>query len=85
MIFGIACKVLRKAHKLTQTELAEKLGVSIASVHSFEYGRRNSFEMLVTVCNYFQVPVWKAVKILEETTEETQLKIKFLEALNGNN
>lgn len=47
---------LRKKRKLSQGELAEKLGISPSSVGMIEQGRRKpSFELLNTIANFFEV------------------------------
>ena len=56
MNFNIRLKQLRQKHKLTQSELAEILGLKPTAVSNYE-SRRNepSFEKLIAVSRYFDV------------------------------
>ncbi|TFJ72433.1 transcriptional regulator [Carnobacterium maltaromaticum] len=49
--FGVKLKTLRKAKKITQAELANKIGVSKWAVTSYEQGRTSpSVEVLIKIC-----------------------------------
>ncbi|HDT9276029.1 TPA: helix-turn-helix domain-containing protein [Listeria monocytogenes] len=49
--FGDKLKSLRKSKKMTQAELASKIGVSKWSVTSYEQGRTSpSVEVLIKIC-----------------------------------
>lgn len=56
MNFNIRLKQLRQKHKLTQSELAEILGLKPTAVSNYE-SRRNepSFEKLIALSRYFDV------------------------------
>lgn len=57
-IFGSKLKELRKEEKLTQEELAEKMGVSKTTIVNYENGNRKvPLEVVVKLANYFNVPV----------------------------
>ena len=56
--FGNKLKELRKARHLSQSDLGHIIGVSRATVGSWECGRRNiSISDLEKVCNYFKLPI----------------------------
>lgn len=53
-ILGKNIKEARKRNNMTQSELAEKLGVSKQVVSSYENGKRSpSYEMLLKIANVF--------------------------------
>lgn len=55
-MLNIRLKELREAHSLTQTELAEKLGVSKQSVSNWENDNiQPSIEMLIKMADLFAV------------------------------
>lgn len=57
-LFGRRLKVLRKANKLNQAELAEKVGIETKYLSNIETGRRSpSFEKIVALADALQVPV----------------------------
>lgn len=54
---GEKIKELRERANMTQTELAENIGVSKSMVSAYEKGIRNpSFKVLNQLCDIFQVP-----------------------------
>ncbi len=54
---GSKIKELRERSGMTQTDLAEKIGVSKSMVSAYEKGIRNpSFKVLYQLCDIFQVP-----------------------------
>lgn len=54
--FGIMLKDARKAHNLTQAELAEILNISLPYVKDLERSRSNpSYEMLERIIRYFNL------------------------------
>lgn len=54
--FGIKLKELRKARDVSQSELGDILGVSRATVGSWECGRRNiTIKHLEALCEYFKL------------------------------
>lgn len=56
--FGNKLKELRKARHISQDELGFVLGVSRATVGSWESGRRNiSVRHLEALCNYFKLDI----------------------------
>lgn len=51
-------KVLRKAHKLTQTDVATYLGVTVSAYGNYELGQREpDFDTLSKLADYFHVSV----------------------------
>lgn len=49
-------KQLRETANLTQSDMAEILGVKLQSYQRFEYGsRRPSLDVLIALADYFQV------------------------------
>lgn len=58
MAFNSALKKLRLQDRLTQTELADKLGVGKSTISMWENGERKpSYEMLEAIADYFNVPM----------------------------
>ena len=54
--FGKILRELRNTQQLTQTQLAEKLGVSFSSISMYERGEREpDFETLEAIADYFNV------------------------------
>lgn len=58
MNMGEKIKRIRKAHNMTQEELASKIGVSTNSVHRYEHGTRNiSFDTLEKIASVFGMSI----------------------------
>lgn len=54
--FAANLKLLRTNHSLSQSELAERLGISKSSVSMYEQGRREpDFHVLGMIADFFQV------------------------------
>lgn len=59
MELGARIKKIRKQYKLTQNELAKKLGISTQMIVNYENGLRNiSLEKLQQIANVFSLPVY---------------------------
>ena len=57
-ILGKNIREARKRNNMTQSELAEKLGVSKQVVSSYENGKRSpSYEMLLKIANVFYTTI----------------------------
>src|SRR5580704_9844537 len=57
-LFGRRLKILRKAKKLNQAELAEKIGIETKYLSNLETGRRSpSFEKTVALAKALDVPM----------------------------
>lgn len=57
-LFGRRLKVLRKAKKLNQAELAEKVGIETKYLSNLETGRRSpSFDKAIELAKALDVPV----------------------------
>jgi transcriptional regulator with XRE-family HTH domain len=57
-LFGRRLKVLRKANKLNQDDLAEKVGIETKYLSNIETGRRSpSFEKTVALAKALEVPM----------------------------
>ena len=57
-VIGVNIKKLRMEKKITQTELAEKIGVKRSTVAAWETGKRSpDFENIGAVARFFGVPV----------------------------
>lgn len=55
-MLGDKIKELRKKHKITQFELAEKLGITPSAVGMYEQNRREpNYEILDLICKIFSV------------------------------
>lgn len=56
MTFNLRLKQLRQRHKLTQSELAEILGLKPTAISNYESKRNEpSFDKLIALSNYFDV------------------------------
>ena len=56
MPFNLRLKQLRQRHKLTQSELAEILGLKPTAISNYESKRNEpSFDKLIALSNYFDV------------------------------
>ena len=54
--FGLKLLVLRRKRKLSQSEIAELLGVTATQISDMENGKSGTtLEKLVTLCEYYQV------------------------------
>lgn len=93
--FGDKLKALRKSKKLTQAELASKIGVSKWAVTSYEQGRTSpSIEVLIKICETLDTSSDYMLGIsdtlpLEMTTvglsdEEIRLLLQFLNLVEQN-
>lgn len=57
-LFGRRLKILRKAKKLNQAQLAEKIGIETKYLSNLETGRRSpSFEKMVALAKALDVPM----------------------------
>lgn len=58
MNIGEKIKMLRKAHNMTQEELASKIGIAANSLHRYEHGTRNiSCKMLEKIASVFGMSI----------------------------
>ena len=57
---GQNIKELRVKNNLTQSELASKIGVSVASIRRWEKGKfqRTKISYIVSIADYFNVPLY---------------------------
>ena len=93
--FSERFKELRSSRKLSQQELADKLGISKSSVNMYERGEREpGLEMLETIADFFNVDMDyllgktltanQALEHKEKSTPQTErdvLKQKIIELL----
>src|SRR5258706_4266622 len=58
-LFGTRLKALRKSRKLSQAQLAEKIGVGTKFLGDLETARRSpSFETIVSIAKELDVPIY---------------------------
>ena len=58
VLIGKRIKELRRKYKLTQTELAEKVGVTKSTIAAYENdSRQPSYEVLIKMANAFKVSI----------------------------
>lgn len=77
--FGIILKNTRKAHNLTQSELAEILDISLPYVKDLERSRSNpSYEMLERIIHYFNLSADDLFYPSRNTEDCTRKKIERL-------
>lgn len=68
-LIGERLKELRKIKKLTQEDVAEKLGISFQQIQKYENGKnRISFSRLYEISNFMKVPLESFVSNVERTT-----------------
>lgn len=63
-LVGDAIKQMRKEQKLTQKELAERLGVRPAQISKIESGRNLTFNTFFKVCSAIGIQPQKALKMV---------------------
>ena len=87
-MFNVKLRRMRKKFKLTQAQLAKKLGISPSTVGMYEQGRREpDSAMLLKIANLFSVSVdffleSKEMKRRVKNAEEIVNRIKLI--LKGN-
>lgn len=66
-----ALKLIRQYHRLTQVELAERLGLSKSFVSEIEKenGKKPSIEVLQRYANFFKIPLSSLMLFAERTDE----------------
>ena len=57
MVFNEKLKLLRKAYKITQKELAKELKIDQSSIAKYETGTKPSTDQLIKIAAYFNVSV----------------------------
>ena len=83
MEMGKRIKEIRESLNMTQSELADKLGLSVHTVSKYEQGQRNpKIEMLQKIATALNVPVQELLELDEDKEsfdEEINLLSKMLE------
>lgn len=75
IVIGDSIRELRKAHHMTQMELAEKLGISFTHCSQLEQGRHKmSVDLLFRMMTLFQVDA-NTILGITETEEERNAKL----------
>ena len=84
MDFNVRLKQLRQKHKLTQSELADILGLKPTAVSNYE-SRRNepSFDKLIALSKYFDVSCDYLLGIITKLNKFFLIGILFLLAIIG--
>jgi transcriptional regulator with XRE-family HTH domain len=74
-LFGRRLKVLRKAKKLNQAELAEKIGIETKYLSNLETGRRSpSFEKTAALAKALDVPMSSLFSFDHDETDPKMLR-----------
>ena len=74
-LFGRRLKILRKAKKLNQAELAEKVGIETKYLSNIETGRRSpSFEKTVALAKALDVPMSALFSFEQDEADPKVLK-----------
>ncbi|MEX2460172.1 MAG: helix-turn-helix transcriptional regulator [Paenibacillaceae bacterium] len=83
MKYGNRIAQLRDARKLTQEELAQRLGINRAALSHYENNRREpDYETLQRIASYFQVSVDFLMGGLQDTSKNADPNIKqFVDGL----
>lgn len=67
-----ALKAIRQYHKLTQTELAQAISLSVSQISEMETGKNTiSLETLKKYADYFDVPVSHLMLFAEQIEHES--------------
>lgn len=54
--FGIKLKAIRQEHGITQKQLADVMGLAVATISSYETGGNYpSADVLIRICKYFDI------------------------------
>lgn len=70
-----ALKIIRKYHKLNQTDLANALGVSASHISEIESGKNSiTLDMLHKYADYFEVPI-SHLMLFSENIENQESKV----------
>lgn len=76
-MINIALKRVRQFHKMTQADLAKKMGTSKTVISKIESGKKPaSVKYLKRFCSHFDVPVSSLVFFSESLQSPSPLKIK---------
>ena len=82
MDFGEKLKDLRKSQGLNQKQVAEKLGITSATVSAYELGKKYpSLDILIKICTIFDVSsdfllgLSDSMKLLKSDLTDNQMKI----------
>ena len=80
--FGEKLKDLRKSQGLNQKQVAEKLGITSATVSAYELGKKYpSLDILIKICTIFDVSsdfllgLSDSMKLLKSDLTDNQMKI----------
>ncbi len=81
---GDRIKKLRKSHGFTQSQLAQKLGVSPSTIGMYEQGRRNpDSSMLVKIGETFSVTTDSLLGLPEKTCEAKDIIAELRERITN--
>lgn len=79
-----ALRLIRQFHKLKQTELAEKLGISKSYLCEIETGKKPvSFDTIERYSKIFDIPTSSLVFFSEVTSKQGAISEKFRKSLSG--
>ncbi len=80
--FGLRLKKLRKAHGLTQEQLARELSITTDYLSTVELSKHTpSVELMIQICDYFSVTLDYLVKGKSYSSQEAQSVIQRLIAV----
>lgn len=83
MTFGENLRAIRMNTGISQTELAEALGVTQAAVSAWELGKKEpNFETCETIADYFNVPLSSVIVTRDPST--TDLAYLVADSLHNN-
>jgi transcriptional regulator with XRE-family HTH domain len=71
--FGQLVKSLRKKHKLSQQELAERLDLSRITIQNLESGKNFTIDTLLKVFNHFDAMVGLNQFLIDKRNENEQM------------
>jgi transcriptional regulator with XRE-family HTH domain len=82
-LFGRQLKALRKSRKLSQAQLAERIGVGTKFLGDLETARRSpSFETIVSIAKELEVPVYDLFHFGKNADDPKQVRRRLETLLN---
>jgi transcriptional regulator with XRE-family HTH domain len=80
-MFDRALKVVRQYHRLSQSDLADRLGISRSYLNEIEKGKKEpSIEILRRYSDLFGVPLSSLMLFIEEATDTPRHKVTMFAA-----
>jgi transcriptional regulator with XRE-family HTH domain len=75
-MYNRALRLIREYHRLTRTEMAEKLGFSKSYISELERGKKPSIEVIERYAQVFRLPV-SSLMLFAEHSQHPELHERF--------